>query len=381
MICKSHYVISTNAFNGINKTDAYNLLPSIMLNKNLAYYTYLFEHLTVNKMRGQVAPHKPILLLAIMDLVECEMIMLPRIELREALIAAFKWNWVRLVQKDIHFNPVIGTPFYHMSGEPFWKLVPKDPSYAPNTTNVTTLREHYEYAEIDPELFVLMLDADARQHLRKVLIETYLTDHNQTPNENPSLIEIALEIALKAHKGQRDLDGKPVILHPLTVALKGNNEREIVAGLLHDVVEDTDWTFDNLLQAGISPEVVDALRLLTHIKDEPYLDYVRRIAASRNRIAINVKSNDLDHNLARGRKGDHLKQVAKHTAARKIIHPINGDEDAAWDLLLDDPEEGKFWQAKFAFQIKEQSIEEATAQAGITIDEYMHFFHPGRTDY
>ena len=352
-----------------------------MTSKDLAYYKKLFAHLNVNKMGGQVAPHKPILLLAIMDLVECEMIMLPQIELREALIAAFKWNWVCQVPKEARFKPAIGTPFYHMSGEPFWKLVPKDPSYAPNTTNITTLREHYRYAEIDPELFVLMLDPDTRQRLRKVLIEIYFTHHNPPVEENLSQIEIALEIALGAHKGQRDLDGKPVILHPLTVALKGNNESEIVAGLLHDVVEDTDWTFDDLLQAGISPEVVDALRLLTHSKDEPYLDYVRRIADSRNRIAINVKSNDLDHNLERGRRGDHLKQVAKHTAARRIIHPINGDEGASWDLLLDDPEEGKFWQAKFAFQIKEQSIEEATAQAGITIDEYMHFFHPGRTDY
>ena len=90
---------------------------------------------------------------------------------------------------------------------------------------------------------------------------------------NISQIELALEIAMKAHKGQRDLDGKPVILHPLTVALKGNNESEIVAGLLHDVVEDTDWTFDDLLEAGIKPEVVDTLRLLTHSKDEPYLDW------------------------------------------------------------------------------------------------------------
>ena len=351
-----------------------------MSNKDLRYYEKQFTHLNVNKIGGQVAPHKPILLLAIMDLVECEIIMLPQIELSEALIAAFKWNWAHHVSQKARFKPVIGTPFYHMSGELFWRLVPKDPSYAPNTTNITTLREHYEYAEIDPELLVLMIDPDARQHLRKVLIETYFTHHNQTADENLSQIEIALEIALRAHKGQRDLDGKP-ILHPLTVALKGNNESEIVAGLLHDVVEDTDWTFDDLLQAGISPEVVDALRLLTHSKDEPYLEYVRRIAASRNRIAINVKSNDLEHNLERGRRGDHLKQVAKHTAARRIIHPINGDEGAAWDLLLDDPEEGKFWQAKFAFQIEERPIEEATAQAGITIDEYMHFFHPGRTEY
>ena len=200
-------------------------------------------------------------------------------------------------------------------------------------------------------------------------------------NDNSfSQIEIALEIALKAHKRQRDLDGKPVILHPLTVAMKGNNENEIVAGLLHDVVKDTDYTFEDLLAAGISPKVVDALRLLTHEKGSNYMDYVERIAKSRNPIAINVKCNDLDHNLDRGRRGDHLKQVAKHTAARDIIHPINGDEDAAWDFLIDDPEEGKFWQVKFAFQIEKKSIEEATAEAGITIDEYMHFFHPDRKD-
>ena len=196
--------------------------------------------------------------------------------------------------------------------------------------------------------------------------------------ENLSQIEIALEIALKAHKGQRDLDGKPVIMHPLTVALKAHNENEIVAGLLHDVVEETDWTFDDLLDAGINPKVVDALRLLTHTDDVPYLDYVQRIADSNNTIAINVKCYDLEHNLDRGRRGDHLKQVAKHTAAKEIIYRINSDEGAAWDLLMDDPEEGKYWQAKFAFQVEKKSIEDATANAGITVDEYMSFFHPDR---
>ncbi len=197
-------------------------------------------------------------------------------------------------------------------------------------------------------------------------------------NKELSQIEIALGIALKAHKGQRDLDGNPVILHPLTVALKGNNESEIVAGLLHDVVEDTEWEFEDLLEAGIDPKVVDALRLLTHSKDVPYLDYVQRIADSHNPIAINVKCNDLEHNLDRGRRGDHLKQVAKHTAATEIIHPYNGDESVAWDFLFEDPEDGKYWQAKFAFLIEKKPIEEATANAGITIDEYMHFFHPNR---
>lgn len=195
-----------------------------------------------------------------------------------------------------------------------------------------------------------------------------------------SQIEIALEIAMKAHRGQRDLDGKPVILHPLTVALKGNNEEEIVVGLLHDVVEDTDWTFDDLLKEGITKEVVDALRLLTHKKEEKYLDYVRRIAASQNSIAINVKCNDLEHNLERGRAGDHLKQVAKHTAAKEVIQRDNGDESVAWDLLMDDPKEGKFWRAKFDFWKLKKPIEEATSNAGITVEEYMHFFHPERTN-
>ena len=71
----------------------------------------------------------------------------------------------------------------------------------------------------------------------------------------------------------------------------------------------------------------------------------------------------------------------KHTAAKKIIHCCNGDEDAAWDLLMDDPNEGKYWRAKYAFQIQKETIEDTTAGAGITVDEYMRFFHPDRTEY
>jgi len=145
--------------------------------------------------------------------------------------------------------------------------------------------------------------------------------------QNKSQIELALEIALNAHMGQRDKDGNPVILHPMTVALKSNDEREIVAGLLHDVVEDTNWTFDDLLAAGIAAEVVDALRLLTHDKSEEYLDYVQRIADSGNTIAIHVKSNDLEHNLDRGRKGNHWDLVKKHTAAQQIIRRVDGKGD------------------------------------------------------
>ena len=135
-------------------------------------------------------------------------------------------------------------------------------------------------------------------------------------------IEDALRIAIEAHEGQKDLDGNPVILHPMTVALAGRNREEQIAGLLHDVVEDTGFTFEDLLQRGVDEKIVDALRLLTHTKDLTYEEYVNRIATSGNDIAIHVKYNDLCHNLKRGRAGGHTKQVAKHKKAFAVIEPL-----------------------------------------------------------
>lgn len=118
-------------------------------------------------------------------------------------------------------------------------------------------------------------------------------------------IENALRIAIDAHEGQKDKDGKPVILHPMAVGLAGRNRKEIITGLLHDVVEDSGMTFDDLLHLGVNECIVDALRLLTHTDDMEYTDYVKRIANSGNDIAIRVKYNDLCHNLRRGRAGGH----------------------------------------------------------------------------
>lgn len=136
------------------------------------------------------------------------------------------------------------------------------------------------------------------------------------------LIERALEIAARAHKGQLDLDGKPVILHPLVVGLMGTCTDEIVAGFLHDVVEDSDYTFESLLEHGIPAHIVDTLRLLTHAKTETYDTYLERIATSGNRIAIATKWHDLTYNLERGIRGNHTKQVAKHTRAQSNLRPF-----------------------------------------------------------
>lgn len=135
-------------------------------------------------------------------------------------------------------------------------------------------------------------------------------------------IENALRMAIDAHEGQKDLDGNPVILHPLTVGMMGRNREEMIAGFLHDVVEDTELTFEDLTARGVDEVIVEALRLLTHEKGMDYYDYVQRIIDSGNEVAIHVKQADLTHNLKRGRAGGHAKQVAKHEKAWEMIGGI-----------------------------------------------------------
>lgn len=130
-------------------------------------------------------------------------------------------------------------------------------------------------------------------------------------------IDTALQIATKAHEGQTDKNGAPFILHPLSVGLMGHTDEERIAGFLHDVVEDTEYTFQNLLDAGIPKGVVNALKLLTHDKNTPYLDYVQSIIDSGNPIALHVKYHDLQHNFARGKEFPRLQ--AKHGPALEKV--------------------------------------------------------------
>ena len=132
---------------------------------------------------------------------------------------------------------------------------------------------------------------------------------------NNEQVELALAIALDAHKGQVDLDGKPAILHPLTVGLAGENLTEMCVGFLHDVVEDSDYTFERLREMGVALKIIRTLQVLTHDKSVPYMDYIRSIEASGNTAALHVKLNDLRHNLLRGTIGGHTKQVKKHSEA------------------------------------------------------------------
>ena len=77
-------------------------------------------------------------------------------------------------------------------------------------------------------------------------------------------LDLALQLAVKAHAGQTDRDGEAYILHPLQVGLMGDTDEERMTGFLHDVLEDTSMTAEELLEAGIPESVVTALHLLKH---------------------------------------------------------------------------------------------------------------------
>ena len=103
----------------------------------------------------------------------------------------------------------------------------------------------------------------------------------------------AMHIAYNAHHGQLDKSGAPYIFHPIHLAEQMDDEETCCAALLHDVVEDTCVTLEELAWE-FPPEIIDAVKLLTHDDATPYFDYVRSIKA--NPIAVKVKLADLAHN-------------------------------------------------------------------------------------
>lgn len=111
--------------------------------------------------------------------------------------------------------------------------------------------------------------------------------------------DVALRIAEQAHDGQTDKSGKPYIEHPLRVAAKFTHPTYKCVALLHDVLEDSSYTPDDLRVAGISDEVVKAVVALTHLKHELRNDYYERI--KKNPLALAVKLADIEDNTDPGR--------------------------------------------------------------------------------
>lgn len=112
----------------------------------------------------------------------------------------------------------------------------------------------------------------------------------------------AFEIAIDAHDGQKDKGGHPYVLHPIRVAGKVKGQDEQVVALLHDVVEDTDWTLDGLREAGFSEEIVAAVDAISRREGESRRAYLARCKT--DPIARVVKMADLEHNMDLSRLAD-----------------------------------------------------------------------------
>ena len=149
----------------------------------------------------------------------------------------------------------------------------------------------------------------------------------KSPKKNApdGLLEKAIRIAVEAHAGQMDKSGRPYILHPLRVMLRGRTDEEMIVGILHDVVEDTPWTLAALRKEGFRTPVLKALDCLTKRENEDYQDFIRRLAS--NRLARRVKIADLEANMDARRLPDfEPKDGERFTRYVRAWHKLTGLE-------------------------------------------------------
>ena len=112
----------------------------------------------------------------------------------------------------------------------------------------------------------------------------------------------AMKLCFEAHKNQVDKSGMPYVFHPFHVAEQMTDAATTIVALLHDVVEDTDYTLEDLAAEGFGKDILEAVALMTHEDDIPYLDYVAKLKESP--IARAVKLADLAHNSDLSRIGE-----------------------------------------------------------------------------
>ena len=138
----------------------------------------------------------------------------------------------------------------------------------------------------------------------------------------------AMKLCYEAHRDQTDKSGIPYVFHPIHVAEQMTDETTTVVALLHDVVEDTDYTLDDLRAMGFGEEAIDALALLTHREHVPYLQYVSQIKD--NRTARAVKLADLRHNSDTSRLDEldekAMARLEKYKAAIEILESCEEQE-------------------------------------------------------
>ena len=154
--------------------------------KDLSYYINCFSTLHTMKIQEKPAPHKALLLLSVIDLVEQGVITDSRVPLSDVLERQFKQNTARYLESNSTYDPKINYPYYHMRSESFWELISTTTNPFPDLSNYSTsnLKTHIAYARIDAELQQILKDSNARAKLRDVLISNYIAPLNVMNKEN-----------------------------------------------------------------------------------------------------------------------------------------------------------------------------------------------------
>jgi (p)ppGpp synthase/HD superfamily hydrolase len=139
-------------------------------------------------------------------------------------------------------------------------------------------------------------------------------------------LERAIAIAVQAHAGKVDRGGKPYILHPLHLMLEMRSDAEKMVAVLHDVVEDSDWTLESLRAERFPGDVVEAVDHLTKRPGESYEAFIERVRA--NTMAVTVKAADLKHNLDLSRiaclTNCDIERIRKYQRALSALLSVNG---------------------------------------------------------
>ena len=142
-----------------------------------------------------------------------------------------------------------------------------------------------------------------------------------------STLERAIEIAASAHAGTVDKAGQPYVLHPLRIMLRMPSATTRIAAVLHDVVEDTPWTLEQLAEEGFSEIILAAVEALTIRPGEDYMDFVRRAASNPDARAVKIA--DVEDNMDLSRIAEptekDLARIERYREALGYLKAVRSD--------------------------------------------------------
>ena len=172
---------------------------------DIQHYLYHFAHLHTAKFKGKPAPHKAVLLLAVMNLVGRGSIKTSEIELTDELVEEFKRIWAEKLPSSCPFTCDISKPFFHMQHEPFWRLVEHDENYwmvaeelglyaeekktMAKGYSIAAMREKFRCAKIDGDLFEIFHNAEWCKEMENLLVMKYM-DYEPPLNRRISMSAI-----------------------------------------------------------------------------------------------------------------------------------------------------------------------------------------------